>query len=101
MAMSDYKKAVYYADDDFELTVEMYMDVPLVHLHLERASKSIIDKVMRVWAEVRALAWADGYEAIYTYTQDERMFRIFGATKVPGHFNWKGQQYEVGKWELK
>lgn len=101
MVMSDYKKATYYADSDFELTVEMYNGTPLIHLQLYRATKAVIDKVMKVWAEVKALAWMDGYEAIYTYTQDNRMFRIFGAEKVPGTFNWKGQEYEVGKWELK
>lgn len=96
-----YKTATYYADDDFEMKVELYEGTPLVHLQLYRASKTIIDKVMQVWAEIKALAYMDGYEAIYTYTQDNRMFRIFGATKVPGSFNYKGKVYEVGKWELK
>lgn len=99
--MAMYKTATYYADDDFEMKVELYEGTPLVHLQLHRASKAIIEKVMQVWAEIKALAWYDGYEAIYTYTQDKRMFRIFGATKVPGSFNYKGKVYEVGKWELK
>lgn len=99
--MAMYKTATYYADDDFEMKVELYEGTPLVHLQLHKVSKTIIDKVMRVWAEIKALAYMDGYEAIYTYTQDSRMFRIFGATKVPGSFNYKGAVYEVGKWDLK
>ncbi len=102
MVMSDieYKTAVYYADEDFVLKVELYNDTPLIHHQMHKATKDILDRVMQKWAEVKALAWADGYEAIYTYTQDPRMFRIFGATKVPGKFNLMGKSYEVGKWEL-
>jgi len=98
--MAMYKTATYYSDDDFVMKVELYNGTPLIHLQLYKATKAIIEKVMQKWAEVKALAWADGYDAIYTYTQDNRMFRIFGAEKVPGTFNFQGKVYEVGKWDL-
>jgi hypothetical protein len=99
--MAMYKKAVYYEDENFKLIVESLDDIPMIHLQLYKASKAILEKVMQVWAEVKALAYWEGYEAIYTYTQDERMFRLFGAEKLPGTFEFNGGIYEVGKWDLK
>ena len=95
-----YKKAVYHEDENFSLTVEMMEDYPFIHLHLKKASKAILESVMRKWAEVKALAYFDGYEAIYTYTQDKRMFSLFKPDRIIGPMNYKGKEYEVAEWVL-
>lgn len=95
-----YKKAVYHEDDNFTLTVELVDDIPFIHLALYKASKSILDSVSRKWAEVKALAYFDGYEAIYTYTKDERMFKLFNPTKILGDYEYNGEKYKVAEWVL-
>lgn len=97
----DYKKSVYYEDDDFALTVELFSDVPFIHLNLKRASKQALETVLKKWAEVKALAYFDGYESIYTYTKDKRMFKWFSPTRIIGPMNYRGVEYEVAEWELK
>jgi len=96
----DYKKAVYHEDEDFSLTVEMMDDLPFIHLNIKKASKATIDSVMKKFAEVKALAYFDGYEAIYTYTQDKRMFNLFKPDRVLGPMNYLGKKYEVAEWVL-
>lgn len=94
-------KSVYYEDKDFVLTVEMFNELPFIHLNLHRASKEIIDRVMKKWAEVKALAYFEGYEKIYTYTKDERMFKFFCPDKVYDEgFPHRGETYKVAEWEL-
>lgn len=95
-----YKKAIYHEDEDFSLTVEMLEDYPFVHLHLKRASRSIIENVMKKIAEIKALAYFDGYESLYTYTQDKRMFKLFNPDRIIGPLNYRGKEYEVAEWDL-
>ncbi len=100
--MSDYKKAVYYSDNNFSLIVELIDDVPFIHLQVKKFSKSILETIRKKWAEVKALAYFDGYEAIYTYTQDERVFKFSSPTRVlDGGFNLHGKEYRVAEWDLK
>lgn len=100
MSQEMYNKLVYYEDSDFVITLEEFEQETFVHLEMNKASKSILERVLKVFSEIKAKAYWLGYEAIYTYTQDKRMFKFFPGAEVVGNFKYNGNNYEVGKWAL-
>ncbi len=95
-----YKSKVFYEDDDFVLKIEELDNVLFVHLTLWKASKAVLEHVLKVWGELKARAWLDGYDAISTYTQDERMFKFFPFSTLKGEVEWSGKKYKVATWAL-
>jgi hypothetical protein len=96
-----YKKATYYEDDDVRVRVELVNDELFAHVTIFNAKKSVVERLLKVWAEIKALAYFDGYEAIYTYTQDaKRMQKLFPFSQKVGPFEWEGRKFEVLKWDL-
>ncbi len=95
-----YKSKIFYEDKDFVLKIEHVKGELFVHLTLWKASRSILERVLEKWAELKVRAWLDGYDAISTYTQDERMFRFFPFSKYLGEVTWEDKQYKVGTWAL-
>lgn len=95
-----YKTKVFYDDDDFTMKIEELNGELFVHLTLHKATRTILDRVLRTWGELKARAWLDGYDTISTYTQDDRMFKFFPFSKYMGEVDWNGKQYKVGTWAL-
>ena len=89
-----------YKDEDFRLSLEEDSGELFIHVKMEKASRSILERILWEFSKIKALAFYSGYDAIYTYSKDNRMFRIFGA-EVIGSFEKDGEEYKVGKWDLK
>lgn len=95
-------RSVFVADDDFILKWEKINDQLFVHIEVVNASKSMWERVKDAWLRFQAQAYFEGYEAIYTYTKDERVVKMIGGAHpltderlgaIPG---WR-----MFKWELK
>lgn len=95
-----YNVSTVYKDEDFKLSTEEVEGELFVHLKLETFSRSILDKVLKQFAKVKAKAYWDGRDAIYTYTKDDRMFKLFSFEPM-GEVVYYKEKYKVGKWALK
>lgn len=95
-----YKSWLFYRTSDFQIKLELVDGELFVHLTLWKVNRHILDDVLKVWAEIKARAYWQGYEAIYTYTRDTRMFKFFPFAEIVGTIEWNGESYEVAKWEL-
>lgn len=91
----------YYEDDDYKLSLEELDGQLFVHLALYHASKSILRSVLERWCEIKAKCYWLGYEAIYTYTTDDRMKLFFPYCTEISEYDYRGKKYKVLKWELK
>lgn len=99
--MSSYIEKVYYEDDNFIIRLEEIEGVLMVHVTFNLFSKDIYQKVLSVWDEIQSRAYWQGYENIYTYTQEPRMLHLFKDGEQIGTCNYKGKEFMVLKWELK
>ncbi len=95
-----YNKQVYYKDDDCKVMLEEVEGHLFVHVALNSFSKKILLKLLKVWAEIKAKCYWSGYEAIYTYTKDNRITKFFPGAKMTGKYNYMGERYEVLQWDL-
>lgn len=86
----------YYKDEDFEVMVEKADERIYVHVGIERASKEVVRRIKGVWGSVVMAVYADGYDALYTYTQDSRIVKMIGGAEHIGNTD----VYEVYKWDL-
>lgn len=98
--MFSYVKKEFYDDDDLTVTLEEADGNLMAHVAIRNASKSIINKMLKIWEDIQYRAYWQGYEEIYTYSNEPRMFDIVkGGTEV-GEFDKDGTKYKVWKWEL-
>lgn len=99
--MFSYVKKEFYDDDDLTVTLEEADGNLMAHVAIRNASKSTINKMLGIWEDIQYRAYWQGYEEIYTYSNEPRMFDIVkGGTEVGG-FDKDGVKYKVWKWELK
>lgn len=98
--MSKYIKLKFYEDDDMLITLEEMDGELMVHLAMYKCSRPIIRKALELWSEILRRAYWQGYEHIYTYTMEPRMFKFFVNGKKFGEFEKDGKTYEVWGWEL-
>jgi hypothetical protein len=83
----------------FRLSYEEEQGELFIHVEIYEAKKSVLERILWEFAKFKAWAYFQGYEEIYSYTKDNRLFRIFGAEEV-GEFVLKNEKYKVGKWVL-
>lgn len=95
-----YNKQIYYEDEDCTVTLEEFEQEVFFHFSLNKANRNIIERMLMIFSEVKAKLYWLGYEAVYTYTKDKRMFKFFPGGEVLGTFKYNGDKYEVGKWAL-
>ena len=93
------KRDTFYEDEDFKLSTEEVEGELFVHLIMEKATRKIIDRIMFQFAKLKAIAYFDGREAIYTYTEDDRFLRLFFAEEL-GEVSMHQRNFKVGKWDL-
>ena len=98
--MFSYKEKDYYEDEDALVRLEEVDEQLFVHVKLLKASKEIMENLLKVWSEIKAKAYWDGYEAIYTYTNDDRMLEFFPFGKVLVEIEYKGKKMRVVEWAL-
>ncbi len=96
---SSYIKKTFYEDDRFKISLEEVDGYLMIHLAVYEFSKNILKEIKEMWATIRSRAYESGYDAIYTYTQEPRMFKYFPAERL-GEVEKDGQTYEVWKWAL-
>lgn len=100
--MSNYIKATFYEDEDIKVTLEEMDGYLMAHLTIYQFSKSVHKKVLSLREEIINRAYFSGYDAIYSYTADERIPRLIGEElEELGDFYFHGKNYKVWKWELK
>lgn len=90
-----------YEDDYFKLSFEEEQGEPFVHVEIYKATKKVLENILWEFSKLKmALYYNGGYDTVYTYTQDKRLFKIFNAEDIGG-FEKDGMKFRVGKWELK
>lgn len=100
MWLAMYNVETVYKDENFKLSTEEVDGELFVHLRLQSASRPIIERVLQEFAKVKAKAYWDGREAIYTYTKDSRMLRVIPFAEYIGDVVFDNEIYKVGKWDL-
>lgn len=92
-----FSRRTYIETDDYRIWLEDINDQLFVHVTIYNSTKSVIESIKEGWAELLIDAYFQGYEDVFTYTQDNRIIKLIGgAIKVGQH-----EDYEVWKWELK
>lgn len=95
-------RKVFYDSDDFTMKWEKLNEQLFVHIEIDRASQPIVEKIKEVWVSFQAQAYFEGYENIYTYTQDPRIVKIVGgAVEVEDDKLKDTPDWRMFKWELK
>ncbi len=85
----------WYREDDFALTYEYVAGVLMVHIEIHNYSKKIRTKLLSKTDEIKEFFRERGFSHIFSYTKDERVPRIVGATFYGEKYGWK-----VYGWEL-
>jgi len=89
-----------YKDQNFKLSLEEEQGEQFVHVEIYKATKTILEHILWEFAKLKAKLYYEGYENIYTYTKDKRLFRIFGAEDIGSFSDPNGKEYRVGRWVL-
>lgn len=100
MSQIQYKVKTYYEDENCKISLEDVEGNVFVHVAFHKFSRSVLDKALRVWAEIKAKCYWLGYEHVYTYTFDKRMKNFFPGSKQAGEFVYEHKDYEVLQWDL-
>jgi hypothetical protein len=96
------KRKVFYDDDDFTIKWEKLNEQLFVHVELRSVTKPIMGKIVEVWTAFQAQAYFEGYEDIYTYTQDPRIVKLVGgAIELKNEKLEATPDWRMFKWELK
>ncbi len=99
--VTSYIKKTFYEDDNYKISLEEVDGYLMIHVAIYEFSKAILKELKHHWAVIRERAYASGYDKIYTYSQEERMFKFFpNATKL-GEVEKDGITYGVWQWDLK
>lgn|SRR5690554_550577 len=88
-------RQTWYEDENYHMTYEEIDGQIFVHLEVEKVSKSVLKNIEQKWEDFKARLYYLGYEYIFTYTNDLRFPRMFGAKSIG---KWNGK--EVMVWEL-
>ena len=99
--MSSYIKKTFYEDDRFKIYLEEVDGYLMVHLAAYEFSKSILQEIKGFWETIRESAYNAGYNEIYTYSKEPRMFHFFPGAEKLGDVEKDGVTYGVWKWALK
>lgn len=97
----DFHRKTYYEDDDFHVYLELIGEQLFVHVVIYKTSKEVIKRIKEKWEEVVVEAWFEGFEDLFTYTNDNRIINIIGNAEKLGDHHINGKDYEVFKWELR
>lgn len=98
--MFKYIQKEFYKDDDLTVTLEEGDGNLMAHVAVHSASKSSIGRILEIWDDIRNRAYWQGYEEIYTYSNEPRMFEIVKGGEQVGEFEKDGIKYKVWKWDL-
>lgn len=90
-----------YKDEDIKIYMEEEQGEMFVHMRMYRASRSIIEKALKVLAGIKAQMYWAGYENVYTYSADERLLNLLPLWEPVGEFQKDGKTFKVVKWDLK
>lgn len=101
MVMFSYIKKEFYNDGDIIITLEEADGNLMAHVTINSASKASVEELLRQWNDIKHRAYWQGYEEIYTYSGEPRMFNLVRGGQEVGEFEKDGQTYKVWKWELK
>lgn len=97
-----FKRNVFCTDPDFILKWEKLNDQLFVHIEILQVTPKIISKIKKAWLRFQAQAYFEGYENIYTYTEDPRIVTIVGgAIELKDEKLNNAPGWRVFKWELK
>lgn len=67
-----------------------------VHVEIRKFNKSTLKKIKEDWSELLIELYFQGYEEVFTYTQDMRIVDLVGGGEVVGEKGiWK-----IVKWDL-
>lgn len=91
----------YYDDSNIHIGYEEINGYLFVHVTFTTFSKEILTKLKKVWWEFQARAYFDGYEEIFTYTQDDRIIKLVGGATEINDKELDRINYRMFKWELK
>lgn len=98
--MLDYIHRTYKETEDYSVRLEWVEGYVFAHVTLDRCSRKIIRELEEIWMEILARFYFEGFEYIYSYSQDDRMLRIFKGGKVLEEIDYHGDKYKIVEFDL-
>lgn len=98
--VTSYIKKTYKETDDYKISLEEVDGYLMVHVAIYSFSKSILKELKEEWKQICFKAYSSGYDKIYTYSLEERMFKFFPGAKKLGEVSKDGLTYGVWEWGL-
>ena len=96
------KRKVFVIDNDFTIKWEKLNEQLFVHIEIVRMDTSVFSRIKAAWTAFMAQAYFEGYEDIYTYTQDPRIVKMVGGAVELQNDKLKATpDWRMFKWELK
>lgn len=96
------RRKVFHTDPGFVIKWEKLNDQLFVHIEIMVASASVFTRIKEAWTAFMAQAYFEGYEDIYTYTQDPRIVKLVGgAIELKDDRLKETPDWRMFKWELK
>lgn len=88
-------------NEDFKVTLELEgEDILFVHCDVFTWTPSVLRKLRLGFSELREMAHSQGYDALYTFTQNKRWCDLLdNSYELIDNINVLGQEFEVLKWE--
>jgi hypothetical protein len=93
-------KPIYNKDGVGVVSLEEVEDQLFVHVVIDKPTRSSMEELLHVWADIKAKCYWLGYEHIYAYTQDDRMEKFFPGSEYVGEVETAGLKFRVLQWEL-
>jgi hypothetical protein len=90
-----------YDTEDYRMVEEVVNGILFYHIDIFNFSPSVYKHLKGGWEQVKINAAKDGWDAVYSYTQNHSYVKKFGGEMVAKVISLTGDCYGVYKWELK
>ncbi len=97
-------KRLYRDDEEFQLWYEVINEELFVHVHIYSFNKTVLRDIKETFALLLIDAYFDGWEDVFTYTEDDRIVRLVGGGAIEVGVNdpkLKSLGLRMFKWVLK
>lgn len=93
-------RSTFYEDDSIKVSLEQFENKVFVHLKFYKVSKKTVKWVDDIFTVLKDKLFMAGWDEIYTYTEDDRVPKMFLGEYVGEDNDAYGRNWKVYKWVL-
>jgi len=95
------KRRTFFEDDDVKVSLEEINDALYVHCIFHNCTLHSVKWIKDIWQNLKERCYFAGYDAIYSYTKDLRVVKLFPDWQLVSEVvDDNGEKWQVVKWEL-